>query len=207
MGEKQTTFETPDSFLAAFLLAKRRTIVAIRMDVKQRGGAWFVFEDLYQRIGGPSGLEREYLADGLVPARTACRYLKRLHRCIREQAERGSTLDRQALAAFFPSSARKKRRRRMTGGLKLRMLLLLCAPLFGDDRDARLLWASGIVGRPVSSFRQLLSAEGDQLLLLLLGEAEKEMGARTKRAPQCDVAQRTPAGVESGQSPPVEHSS
>lgn len=171
------------------------------MDAKQKGGAWFVFEDLGQRIGGPSGLEHEYFADGLVPARTACRYLKRLHRCVREQAERGSTLDRQALGVLLPPGVRRRKRPRRVSRLQLRMLHFLCAPLFGDDRDARLLWASWIVGRPICSFRQLLSFEGDQLLLLLLGEAEKEMRARTKRALHCDVSQRTPAGVESGQFP------
>jgi len=195
MGEKQKTFETPDCFLASFLLAKHRTIIAIRMDAKQRGGAIFVFEDPGQTIGGSAGLEREYLADGLVPARTWCRFLKRLHRCVREQAERGSTLDRQTLGVFFPLNVRKKKRPRRLKGLQLRVLLFLCAPLFGDAREARLLWASGIINRPIESFRQLFLSEGEHLIELLLRAAEQELRARTNRALQCDVSQPTPAGV------------
>ncbi len=178
MNPSEKTFETGDSFLAAFLLAKNRTIVAIRTDAKRKWGAIFVFDDPDQKIGSPSGLQHEYFADGLVSARTLGRHLDRLRRCVREQTECGNAFDRQALANLFPTERREKaKKKKALRGLRLlelRVLLFLCTPLFGDDRAARLAWSSGIIGRPVSSFRELLAFEAEQLIDLLLKAARKE---------------------------------
>jgi hypothetical protein len=201
MEERQTTFETLDSFLASFLLAKHRTIVAIRMDGRRKFGASFVFEDPDQKIGGPAGLEHEYFADGLAPARTLGRHRACLRRCVREQVELGITFDRQGLANIFPPNHRKKRGPRKLKLLQLRVLLFLCDPLFGDDRDARLLWASGIINRSINSFRELFVFEGEHLIDLLVKAAEKGRRENTNRARQCGVSQQVAMGVESGESP------
>lgn len=178
----ETTFQTTDSLLAAFLLSKNRTIVAIRRleGVKQKERAVFVFDDPDQKVNGPSGLKREFFADGLAPARTMGWHWDNLRRCVRDHAS-GTMLGPEVLAELFPTDRRRPRKRKGLRGLRLldlRVLLFLCEPLFGDDRDARLAWASRTLSREISSFKDLLASEAARLITLLL------KAARTARKQQ-----------------------
>src|SRR5438477_2149572 len=57
---------------------------------------------------------------------------------------------------------------------QMKLLFVLCRPVFGKNREERLEWASEILGRDVPTFAELSSQEATKLIQNLNHEIENE---------------------------------